>query len=135
MSVQCLPCTRTLYSCMCVYKRTHSDFLSLCVDLPVSISLTRHTRAQSLCLLHTLSRARTRALCSCVCTRAHIQTLSSLLTDPKTKGLWSNPDSPESRALLLKTFGTQFTPEECQKKVLSATRRMIRGSFCAWTED
>ena len=45
-------------------------------------------------------------------------TLSSLLTDPKTKSLFDNPDSPECRALLLKNFGSKFSPEQCQKKVM-----------------
>jgi hypothetical protein len=123
-------CTRTVYSCMCVSKRRHS----LSFSPSVSISLTQpHTRSLALCLSHTFSR--THALFSCVRAHAHLQTLSSLLTDPKTKDLWSNPDSPESRALLLKTFGSKFSPEECQKKVLSATPRMIRDSFYAWDGD
>jgi len=44
--------------------------------------------------------------------------LVSLLTDPKTKDLFvRNPDSPECRALLIKKFGSKFSPEQCQKKV------------------
>jgi len=44
--------------------------------------------------------------------------LVSLLTDPKTKNLFvRNPDSPECRALLIKKFGSKFSPEQCQKKV------------------
>ena len=112
----------------------NADTLSL--SLPLCLSPPRNcTTAHSLFVSLTLFRAHARALFSCVRAHAHLQTLSSLLTDPKTKDLWSNPDSPESRALLLKTFGSKFTPEECQKKVLSATPRMIRDSFYAWDGD
>jgi hypothetical protein len=91
--------TRSIH--VCAFTNAHTLTFSPCV----SNSLTRpHARSIALCLLHTLSRARARALFSCVRAHTHMQTLSSLLTDPKTKGLWSNPDSPEGRALLLKTF-------------------------------
>ena len=43
--------------------------------------------------------------------------LASLLTDPKTKDLFEDPSSPECRAMLLKKFGSKFTPEQCQKRV------------------
>ena len=44
--------------------------------------------------------------------------LVSLLTDPTTKALFvGDPDSPECRALLIKKFGSKFSPEQCQKKV------------------
>jgi len=57
-------------------------------------------------------------------------TLASLLTDPKKKDLWSNLESPECRALFLKTFGSKFTPEQCQKKVLALMRGLKIKDLC-----
>jgi hypothetical protein len=127
--------THTLFMCVSLQTRTLSLSLPLCLsrDHTRSHSLS-DARSLVLCLF-TRFLARTHTGSSHVCAHTHMQTLSSLLTDPKTKGVLSSPNSPESRALLLKTFGARFTPEECQKKVLSATPRMIRGSFCAWTAD
>ena len=44
-------------------------------------------------------------------------TLASLLTDLKTKYFDEDPTSDDSRALLLKKFGTKFSPADCVKKV------------------
>ena len=44
-------------------------------------------------------------------------TLASLLTDSKTKYFAEDPTSDDSRALLLKKFGTKFSPADCVKKV------------------
>ena len=43
--------------------------------------------------------------------------LTSLMTDPKAKSLFENPGSPEFRVLMLKNFGSKFSPEQCQMKV------------------
>jgi len=57
--------------------------------------------------------------------------LASLLTDPKTKNLFAeNPDSTECRALLLKSFSSKFSPEQCQKKVLNLKQGLKTKDLC-----
>jgi len=57
--------------------------------------------------------------------------LVSLLTDPKTKELFAqNPDSPECRALLLKKFGSKFSPEQCLMKVQNMTKGLKTKDLC-----
>jgi hypothetical protein len=46
------------------------------------------------------------------------------MTGPKTKSLFENPGSPEFRVLMLKNFGSKFSPEQCQMKVNFSSPRL-----------